>query len=183
MYKSDEERYFAAWLVEATLQGWVEAWEYEPRAFELVPRQTCKSKDGRKDVFLFQDSCYTPDFYIILTKAGKWAFKDLWKKALYANTHALWIDVKGGYDPFRGDDRFISLIRKIMYQVHKVFIVKQVVDAEFWLHTWCPDEVPQHCAKKKEKDGTPALNALGKKHPPTLSQFMAKVGGEQGELL
>lgn len=181
VFKSDEERNFAAWLDEAFDAGLIEHWEYEPRSYELVPRQTVKSKNGKKDVFLFQPSRYTPDFHVVLTAAGKWAFRDLFRKTLHVNVHSLWLDVKGSYDPYRKDDRFISLIRKIMYQQYKVYITKVIVDKAFFMGTWAP-EPARYCDKKKDKDGNPALNTLGKQ-APVISQFMAAIPAEQGELL
>lgn len=169
-YKSDQEQQFAEWLGEAVKAGLVvEGWTYEPRTHLLIPRQT--DEKGR---FLFHPTEYTPDFTFELTSKGQIAFPK-WAKHMNLFNEVT-VDVKGDFDPVRKDDRFVSVMRKLTYLHHQLY-VEIVKLPSFFKKTWLP--LSMFFTKKT---GKPSSSKLVKACVG-VDNFVANIKGQQGELL
>ena len=136
--KSDEEYACVLWLQEAVRHNLVEMWEYEPKTFVLLEGQTyqetiqMKTKEKTVERRLHQEATYTPDFMLSLTESGLRCLYGAFKPSLMAESsrwvpyEQIWIDIKGTYNPYQNDQRFFSLIQKIMYDKHGIWVPKIV---------------------------------------------------------
>ena len=194
-FDSDEEFNFLAWLHEAVKYGLVKDWDYQPRSFHLIDSQTfvefkqLKTKVKRVERSLHQETTYTPDFVFELTDKGYTALLPVFKKALLGSEYeenCVWIDVKGTFS--RNDDgRHLSLLQKLLYEKHGIWVQKVVVPnggagrvRHIFLDTWIPEN--QRWMSKRRK---PTLNKLGEQCQ-TIEEFIEKSlpkQDNQGELL
>lgn len=142
--RSDEELFFIAWLEECLANGLITNWLYEPVEYPLLDAQTItirkelKTKTKTIKRHLFRPTVYTPDFKVCLTFDGDIAFEKIFAKSIIVNPKVLWIDVKGGYNPHGGDERYFSLKQKLMYERHKIYVSKVVPDKLF-KNTFVPE--------------------------------------------
>lgn len=147
-FKSKEELIFAEWLSEAKDNKLVEDWSYEEKTFELISSKSflevveLKTKSKILKRSLHASSSYTPDFKVILTELGMTTFKDVFKKAILSSkgSRIIYIDTKGEYDRRQGDGRFFSLVRKVLYDKHGIWVEK-VVPKKIFPKTYAPKQV------------------------------------------
>ena len=124
--KSDQEWELVLWLREAVRHYLVEAWEYEPETFELIPSKTYTAlvgtyKSGEpkyKDKHLHRSLTYTPDFRIEFTELGLDMMRTYFEKSLVGGI--VYIDVKGLRDPYHDAKQF-SVVQKVMYDKTSVW--------------------------------------------------------------
>lgn len=181
-FRSQEEKMFGFWLREAVEAKLIIGFEYEKDVFELAAarkvteRVQLKTKEVMKDRHIHRSESYTPDFRIRFTDAGEKIFKDVFPKAFAIRRteltpHDLFVDVKGGFNPYQTDERYFSLVRKIVLARHGLWVEK-VEPKKLFLKTWCPEEY-RWMKKRKE----PTLTKLGH-DSPTISGFILTHGGE-----
>jgi len=137
-YRSDEEFDFVLWLEEAEEHGLISGWTYEPRSFKLFDKQTyletvqLKTKTKPVERHLHAEAHYTPDFAITLTKHGLVLLFDVFKASYLTipiylramNVPQIWIDVKGSFDPHQNDTKNFSMVQKVMYNKHGIWVAK-----------------------------------------------------------
>lgn len=146
-YKSQEERQFADWLEVCMTYGLVKHWQYEPKSFVLIPAKTytvvqqLKTKTKTVEKTLHQEASYTPDFMVEFTDEGLALFKGVFSDSYHTNgSKTLFIDTKGEFDRRQGDGRFFSLIRKLMYDKHGIWVEK-VIPKRLFKETFAPETV------------------------------------------
>jgi hypothetical protein len=166
-YKSEEEGHFAEWLDEGVAHGLFITWRYECESYELIARQ-----DDDHGKMVYRPLSYTPDYEVVLTSKGELAFPE-WGK--HAVVHTVILDVKGGYDPWRKDDRHLTAMRKLMYKVYGIFVHKVTIEKNFWKETWLPDSM---ALSPKQKKPTSISKVC-----VTVDKFCERIQGKQGELL
>lgn len=162
-FKSNEEQMFADWLDEAKNVGFVNSWTYEPSSFLLIPAKTyvevvkTKTKTKKVDKNLHLQCTYTPDFCVQFTESGKQAFEIAFKKT-FGTRDGLehYFDTKGLFDKRQGDGRFFSVIQKLMFLVHGIWVEK-VIPKTLFEKTYAPENVIWMKSRKvptKTKIGT-----------------------------
>lgn len=146
VFDSQEEIEFYLFLQDCLRLGLIESYEYQPPAFELIPKVEVvekipyKKKEGYKTVkrVLYQPHSYTAD----------WVFKIKPKFLKFFPNHGLriskknlvYVDIKGAYNRF-GGDRIFPINAKLLYQVHKLHVNKLVPIAFFQKLGCAPDEL------------------------------------------
>lgn len=129
--KSNEEWAIVLWLREAVRHYLVDAWEYEPETFELIPAKiynalvgTYKSGEPKyKDKSLHQSLTYTPDFRIEFTELGLDMMRTYFEKSLFGGI--VYIDVKGVMDPYHDAKQF-SVVQKVMFDKTGIWVQKVI---------------------------------------------------------
>ena len=167
--KSEEERNFYAWLLEAERHGLIGDIEYhgskkapyKPHTFILSERttttETVRLKSGKektKEKFLLGKHGYTPDFTFTVPNR--------FTRALCPPTGKVWVDTKGTYN--RGEGSF-SINKKWVFQRFNVFINK-VVPEKLFRKTWVPERARLTPVKRepvKKYRGVPDIRAFMKK--------------------
>ena len=153
-FRSDEEFDFYHWLEEAKEHGLISGWEYEPKSFLMLDKKTytetveLKTKTKVVQRHLHAEASYTPDFRFTLTLLGRVVLFDAFKASIltipgylrHTGTIDVWVDVKGNFNPHQNDGRFFSLVRKVMYEKHDIWVAKVI---------------PFFKKKKKGKESTP----------------------------
>jgi hypothetical protein len=174
--KSEMEVMFVDWLEEAKDAGLVEDWEYEPESFPLTAKAEYEAyMDNGRTYELLKPSSYTPDFAITLTDLGQRLLMPVWRKGIHRmHNGKVMVDVKGEYDPRRNDDRFISIVRKMVYEKYGFYVEIMNLPYTFFGKTWSPDKY--RWMKKKHQ-----LNKLGR-ITITLQDYI-HLNGIQLELL
>lgn len=140
-FKSEEELEFYHWLVEAKDYGFVKEFSYEPKSYDLSPKQTIevekklKTKTKIVEKHLFHPHEYTPDF--IFTPDEKWSLLE-GKDKLIASSGEFVIDVKGTFQKHDGSRSF-SINQKWVYDKHGVYVNK-LIPKKFFKLTWVPEK-------------------------------------------
>jgi len=157
-YKSDEERMFRDWLIEAEEVDLIGNWTYEPITYDIAPKQrydievSLKTKKAVRTKHLLLPLVFTPDFVFTLTEKGiKAGLGDVFEKSVATNGTTITVDVKGGGSKFH-DAKYFSAMQKVVYLLKKVYVEK-VVPAKFFPLTFAPE------AWRYKKNGQ--INALG----------------------
>jgi len=178
-FKSDEEKQFADWLEEAKLHGLVSAFEYEPKTFDLIPAkhytetvQTKRNLTQEVERSLLNDLQYTPDFKIQISDVGLPILTEIFKKSIRTaeNPHIVWVDTKGKFSRNDGNRSF-SIIQKIFYDVHNIYVEK-VVPEKLFEKTFSPESVRWMKSRKlptKTKIGTTTR---------TVAEFLKEIAYE-----
>ena len=146
IFDSQEEIEFYLFLKDCLRLGLIESFEYQPEAFELIPKAEVvekipyKKKEGFKTVkkVLYQGHSYTAD----------WVFKIKPKFLQFFPNHGLriskrnliYIDIKGAYNRF-GGDRIFPINAKLLFQVHKIHVNKLIPVLFFQKIGCAPDEL------------------------------------------
>ena len=135
--KSDEERMFYSWLLEAEANNLCCGIEYQPISFSLSDRATTtisKTTKGGKiktvERFLAGPHVYTPDFWF------RWyGPSDTFKTT---RPGMIYVDTKGTGSRFH-DDKSFSINQKWTLEKHGIWVEK-VVPKKFFHLTWCPTD-------------------------------------------
>lgn len=195
--RSKEEKMFVFWLREAVEMKLIDGFEYEKYSFmlcaecKITTKVELKTKEVMKDVHIHRSESYTPDFAIRLTEIGYKVLGEIFRKSLLVRDEDLvkheliFIDVKGGFNPYQTDERYFSLVRKILREKQGIWVEK-VVPAErkkgemhgFFTKTWCPE--PYRWMKNRK---VPTLTSLGSACI-TAAEFLQNQGAvidEQGK--
>ena len=193
--RSDEEKHFAFWLKGALGAGLVEGYEYEERVYELFPvakvpyLKEMKTRTVERDRHIHASESYTPDFVLRLTVLGMRMFAPVFRKSFAVMeadpgnelSQYLFVDVKGGYNPYQNDERYFSLVRKAMYSRYGVWVAKVIpfqklkgVASGLFVSTWCPEEY--RWVKRRRE---PTLTARGLACS-SLEGFLKKAGAVSG---
>lgn len=168
-YDSDEEFAFYFWLKEAQEHGLIERVRYQPRTFELSPRQSVfyqkklKVKYKRTEKFLFYPHVYTPDFDF-------WIIDDCmlntFVSSRFLGTKKILIDVKGVYA--KHDSKSFPINQKWMFDNYGYYVEK-IIPKRFFKKTY----VPEACRF------TPVTKKLAQPYlgVDTIDQFLDKNKG------
>lgn len=134
--KSDEERDFARWALEAESKGYISDTKYEPRSFILSDPvkgyflKTLKKGSSLKNRHIFHGCTYTPDFSftinVIFPGADFFHFRELHSQ--------IWIDTKGTFTNRQND---FPVKSKWLYQRYGI-IVQKVIPKKLFAKTWKP---------------------------------------------
>jgi len=167
-FRSKEEEMFNAWLNElaTVLPSEHVRWAYETYTFQLLDpctyQEVVKLKTKTKVVerHLYQGTEYTPDFCVTCHGSrGMAVLQKLFPKAcvqMRGNYHRAYFDVKGTFNPHQKDPRYFSLIQKLTYHVHGIWVEK-VIPQHLFKKSFCPEEY--RWMKNRNK---PTLTKLGK---------------------
>lgn len=148
---SDEERFFALWLVEAEEYGLIESWEYQPASYPLIERKAViveeqfKTKVNLVEKVMFGKHVYTADYAVKPTDAGLIALSGIFIKTFLTDFYDIIIDTKGGYANNASNQEF-SINRKLMYSRYGVYVERVI--------PWKPQRDIKGVPKKKNKDGS-----------------------------
>lgn len=188
--RSQEEKQFVFWLRDAVEAKLVFGFEYEKTVFELAAIQKVdvtvrlRTKEAFRTRHIHGSESYKPDFRIRFTEAGELLFASVFPKAYAVRSvegapQDLFIDVKGSYNPYQNDERYFSLVRKVVLASHNIWVEKVIPFQKkrgkdptgLFVKTWCP-EVYRWMKKRK----VPTLTAMGAASP-TVKEFIATHGG------
>lgn len=166
-FDSSEEIQFWHWCEDMKEIGLIDNFTYHPDALELSPAYPAAwtyDTKGKVGKTLLKPHVYSPDFIIDINQAfiDKLGLK-LIKKYFYVDDIAnlpakVYIDVKGTFNNHSGD-RILSLNRKWVYRVHKVYINK-VVPKDLFKDTFVPERElvsPKRGKPRTMFDGFPLL--------------------------
>jgi len=138
--KSDEERDFARWALEAESMGHISNIRYEPRTFQLSdPVNGWFLSIGKrggsklKKRHAMRGSTYTPDFSFVID----WLFpgSDFF---LFRELHStIWIDTKGIFTNRQND---FPVKSKWLYQKYGIFVQK-VIPEKLFTKTFKPGRI------------------------------------------
>lgn len=148
-FASDEEYFFYWWLVEGENAKCISDIRYQPKTYELSPRQIrdyekqLKTKTKIVERFIFQPHSYTPDFSFRVSFPVSECF--IFSK--YFGESEITVDVKGTFNMY-GDPKQFSINQKWMYEKFKVYIEK-IVPEKLFEKSWCP-EVARYSPKLKK---------------------------------
>lgn len=140
-FKSQEELEFYHWLCEAKEYGFIENFAYEPKSYDLSPKQTIKvvkklkTKEKIVEKHLFHPHEYTPDF--IFTIGEKWPLLK-GKDKLVDSNDGMVIDVKGTFQQHDGSRSF-SINQKWVYEKYGIYVNK-LIPKKFFKITWVPEK-------------------------------------------
>lgn len=182
--KSEEERAFYHWLLDAEKYGLIENIEYEPKTYVLSEKKTIgeiielKTKTKYVEKHLLHPHKYTPDFVF-----KRVAEDDINLNLIYMHSSGLcYIDVKGGYANHgsHGSMAEFSINQKWMHDKYGIYINK-VIPKELFKKTWCPDYARYTPKTKQLRTYTITKNINGKKVKiekdyKDINQFMIKNG-------
>ena len=186
--RSDEEISMVYWLQEAVEHGLVESWEYEPKEFCLVTGKNYdehiqkKTKIKVVERHLHKPLLYTPDFRITLSELGISAFSKLFKHGILTAQSlkeygTIWIDVKGVFNPYQGDDQLFKLKQKVLFQEFGIWAQKVIpYDSKkknvLFKQTFAPDRL------RWMKHGK-GLNVVGR-NCFGIKEYMDKLSNDKG---
>lgn len=131
-FDSQEEVDFFHWCTEAFESGLIKSFfrcSKKLDSFELIGKQYYTVDKKKK--FLFHNVTYCPDFIIHESK-----ILDIYEKPIYKNN--IVIDVKPSFSK-HGDAKQFSIIRKLMMQIHNIYIHK-IIPEELFKKTWLPEK-------------------------------------------
>ena len=161
-YKSNEERMFRDWLIEAAEVDLIKSnWAYELITYDIAPKQhydvivSLKTKEAIRTKHLLHPLVFTPDFVFTLTEKGiKAGLGDVFEKSMAVNgSPVVVVDVKGRGSKFH-DAKYFSAMQKVVYHFSKVYVEK-VVPYTFFPLTFAPE------AWRYKKNGQ--INVLGER--------------------
>ena len=163
-FRSDAEHWFALWLEEGVSAGFVKHWDYEPETFEIIPKATItEHRIGVKGNLLkpkvnsmFQKTEYTPDFDFIIDRKAVEQFGGMFRKSIiaakdrpdvYSKTFTgvkcpdgylrVVVDVKGSYDPHKGDNRAFMMKAKLLFAQTNVY-TEMVITEKLFAKSYAP---------------------------------------------
>ncbi len=148
-YDSQEEVEVRMWLDEAVNHKIVDAYVYQPGSYLLTPKQTyieekqLKTKIKKIERTVFQEHRYSSDFKVWFNYIP---FKVIPNRSPYDFTE---FDVKGSFQMY-GGDRSFSISRKLVYEIHGVYINK-IIPKKLFKETWCPEGARYSPVQKKER--------------------------------
>ena len=130
-YRSKEEYYFQLYLDELVQAGYVAKYSYEPRSYEIYPKQTyaatnqLKTKTKTIEKHLLASLTYTPDYQI------EWTPKAHQFSSPYSLESTFWcdedlyshIDIKGSWNRNESHTKF-SIIQKAMWNKLGIYVQK-----------------------------------------------------------
>jgi hypothetical protein len=136
--KSDEEKQFYAWLLEAQGAGLVSNIEYEPGSYVLSEKvsmlveKKLKTKSKFIEKHLLYPHVYTTDFEFIInhTPLLKHIIKTENKTKVYVDTKGTFLN--------RGAEQEFSMNRKWMFQKYGIYVNK-IVPKDLFGNTWVPE--------------------------------------------
>ena len=132
--KSNEEKYFAWWLEEAKVKGYIKEWSYEPKSFALSPKQTnkftkqLKTKIKECEETILQPHIYTPDFEIVWRNKAIGKFlgggkqkSQPFKLAKGFPNLISYVETKGSFDQ-NNMTRLFSINKKWVFQKYGIYV-------------------------------------------------------------
>ena len=160
IYDSQGELNFKHWLDEAFENGLIEGYRKLEKGidtFELIGKQHYFKNGKRKHCFA--SVTYTPDFIVTLDTGQMPELKN--KDMDEVHTY---IDIKGDYSP-HNDEKQFSIIRKMMFKFHGIYVHKIIPD-DLFIKTW----IPEKCRY------TPVKGDIKKKFlkTPTIKEYLKK---------
>jgi len=153
--RSDEEWQFVRWLHEAVRHDLVSNWIYEPKTFELFRERTVqetvvlKTKVKIEHRHLHRAEGYTPDVMVEFTAVGARKLFPAFRMSMLASewkggATVVWVDVKGGFNPYQSDERYFSIFRKAMFAAHGIWVAKVIPfhgkNKGLFAETFAPEE-------------------------------------------
>ena len=149
-YRSKEEWYFSLYLEELVINGYVDKWWYEPKAFILSEPVTYKwiketqlktkiRKENKESTFL-RGHEYTPDFVLRWTDLGKYT---LWSttgltRPFYADSKGYsFVDTKGVFNRHESSVKF-RINQKWLWDKLGIY-VQEIVPSKLFAKTFTPN--------------------------------------------
>lgn len=188
-FRSEEEFWFYLWLLEAQKFGFISGFEYEKKTFTISEQWQfdktiyMKTKKKHEITKLFEnadDLTYTPDFVFVLTEKGR----IMWRDNIFARSiqnqsepNMVYVDVKGGYNPYGGDHRAFFLKQRMMWTEHLIYVHK-INPKPFFKKCFAPDCMRWMRARKE-----PTLTKVGRHCPTSKVYFEKNKWRMQGELI
>lgn len=145
-FDSQEEIDFYLFLKDALKHKLIKSYEYQPKAFELIPKVVekikipYKRKGGYKIVekTILQPHIYTADWLFFITPKFNKLFPR--HKLKVGKGGSVYVDIKGSHNKY-GGDRVFPINQKLLYMTHGIYVNK-VVPIEFFKSIRCaPDEL------------------------------------------
>jgi hypothetical protein len=133
-FRSKDEEAFYHWCEDAQKKGDIISFEYEPKTYELIPRQTVLrekqliTKTKTIDKFLCHPLKYTPDF--IIESAINYESKGLIYQEFKDDIYFYVIDVKGKFCQHHDGVKF-PVIQKVFLYTKGIFCNKLIIDNWF----------------------------------------------------